>query len=211
MIPNSSGHPWIKGSIFDSINVDFLIDTGENIPGELDAKIFKTLPKNSIIKTVEALTQTPSGTKRSIRFRVNNLSLGSLKYENSILRLSNASSLGISFLSRHKVTFDFPGSKIYLKKGQNFKKADEADMSGLHLLRISNQTIVHSVDEGSPAQKVGIRAGDIIYGVQNKDANNYDMQELRRFLKSGDRNEIKMVIKRGNDLKEFSFLLEKKI
>jgi C-terminal processing protease CtpA/Prc len=98
-----------------------------------------------------------------------------------------------------------------LRKGRKFNKTDEADMSGLHLLRISNQTIVHSVDESSPAQKAGIRAGDIILGVQNKDANNYDMQELRRFLKSGDKNEIKMVIKRDNDLKELSFLLEKKI
>ena len=84
-------------------------------------------------------------------------------------------------------------------------------MSGLHLLRVSNQTIVHSVDKDSPAEKAGIRANDVILSLQNKDANEYDMQELRRFLKTGDRNEIKMIIKRGNDLKEVSFLLEKKI
>jgi len=50
------------------------------------------------------------------------------------------------FLSRHIVTFEFQNKRIYLKKGEDFKKIDETDMSGLHLLRISNQTLVYSVD-----------------------------------------------------------------
>jgi hypothetical protein len=208
---NTLGHPYVKGSIIDSINVDFLIDTGQNISGGVDAKIYKTLPKNSIIKTTEAITQTPSGATKSIKFRINNLSIGSLKYENLLLNVSDASSLGISFLSRHKVTFDFPGKKIYLSKGRYFEKTDEADMSGLHLLLLSDQTVVHSVDDSSPAEKAGIMANDVILSVQNKEANKYDMQELRRFLMSGDRDEIKMVIKRGKDTKELSFMLEKKI
>ena len=60
-------------------------------------------------------------------------------------------------------------------------------------------------------KKAGIRANDVILSVQGKDADKYDMQELRGFLMSGDRYEIKMIIKRGNDAKELSFLLEKNI
>jgi len=114
-------------------------------------------------------------------------------------------------LSRHLVTFDFPNNRIYLKKGKDFKKIDEADMSGLHLLRISNNTIVHSVDEGSPAQKAGIEAKDVILKIGNEGVNIYNMWKLRRILKSRDKRKITMTIRRGDDVKEVSFLLEKKI
>jgi C-terminal processing protease CtpA/Prc len=121
------------------------------------------------------------------------------------------SHLGLSFLSRHIVTLDFPNNRIYLKKGKGFKKDDETDMSGLHLLRISNQTVVYSVDEGSPAQKAGIRANDIILKVGDKDANTYDILELRRLLRSGVKHKILMTIKQNDDVKDVSFLLKKKI
>jgi hypothetical protein len=60
--------------------------------------------------------------------------------------------LGLSFLSRHIVTFDFPNGRVYFEKGKEYKKVDETDMSGLHLLRISNETFVYSVDEGDIAK-----------------------------------------------------------
>jgi hypothetical protein len=163
------------------------------------------------MKTSEMLAYTPSGTMREISFRANNVSVGLLKYKNLIFSSASRSRLGLEFLSRHIVTFDFPNSKIYFKKGKDFKKIDEADMTGLHLLRMSNGVIVYSIDKDSPAEKVGIEANDIILRVGKKDASKYDMQELRRFLKSGDRQEVTMTIKHGTDVREVSFLLEKKI
>lgn len=119
--------------------------------------------------------------------------------------------LGMGFLARHIVTLDFLNDRLYLKKGEKFRDADEIDMSGLHLLRISKKTIVHSIDKNSPAEKAGIRANDVILRVEDKDANMYDMRELRRFLKSGDKKEVTMKIKSSTDVREVSFLLEKKI
>jgi len=148
---------------------------------------------------------------REISFRTNKLSVGSLQYKNLIFRLSNTSRLGLDFLSRHIVTFDFPNNKIYFKKGKDFEKTDEVDMSGLHLLRMSNGVIVYSIDKDSPAEKAGIKANDIILRVGNKDVSKYDMQELRRFLKSGDKKEVAMTIKHGADVREVSFLLKKKM
>ena len=162
-------------------------------------------------KTSEKLAQTAGGLIREISFRTDDLSIGSSQYKGLILNVSDSSCLGLGFLSRHIVTFDFPNNKIYFKKGKDFKKADEEDMSGLHLLRVSERIIVHSVDKNSPAEKAGIRANDVILRVGDKDANMYDMRELRRFLKSGDKKEITMKIKRGTDVKEVSFLLEKNI
>jgi predicted aspartyl protease len=205
------GWPQITGCVHDNIEVDFVVDTGANSTGGLDSDIFeKTLSENKL-KTCEILFATASGVIREREMRIKSLSIGSLNYADLIFGEANWSHLGLLFLSRHTVTFDFPNSKMHLNKGKGFKKNDETDMSGLHILRISNQTLVYSVDEGSPAQKSGINTKDIILKVGDKDANTYDILELRRFLMSGDKRNITMTIKRGDDVKNVSFLLEKKI
>ena len=209
---DSLGLPHITENILDGIKVDFMIDTGAiGAAGALDSKIFEEILSKKEIKTSEELSATASGIVRSREARIDNLSVGSFEYQDLIFGEGNWSYLGLLFLSRHIVTFDFPNSRMYLKKGKGFKKNDETDMSGLHLLRISNQTVVYSVDEGSPAQKAGIKANDIILKIDDKDANTYDMSELRRLLMSRDKHKILMTIKHGDDVKDVSFLLKKKI
>jgi len=208
---DSLGLPHITENILDGIKVDFVIDTAGNSTGGLKSNIFKQILSEKELKTSEILFATASGVIRSREARISNLSVESFEYQDLIFSEGNWSYLGLSFLSRHIVTFDFPNSKIHLKKCKEFKKIDETDMSGLHLLRVSDKTTVYSVDEGSPAQKAGIRANDIILKVGNKDANTYDMWELRRHLMSGDKHKITMTTKRGDDIKALSFLLKKKI
>jgi len=188
-----------------------LIDTGINYAGDLETKIFQDVLENRVTKTSESTVQVAGDRVQEISFRIDDLLVGSSQNKGLIFNVSNASRLGLGFLSRHIVTFDFPNSRIYFKKGRNFETTDETDMSGLHLLRVSNKTVVHSVDKGSPAEKAGIGANDVILSVQNKDANKYSMWELRRLLKSGNRHEILMTIERGNDVREISFFLEKKM
>jgi len=209
---DTKGWPQIIGNIPDGAKVKFVIDTGATgAAGSLDNMIFEEILSKKEIKTSESLSATASGIVRSREIRVSNLSVGAFKYDQLIFGEANWSHLGLSFLSRHIVTFDFPNSRLYLKKGKDFKKRDETDMSGLHLLRISGNTVVYSVDEGSPAQKAGIGPKDIILKVDEKDAHKYDMWELRLLLMSEDKRYITMTIKHGDELKEISFLLKKMI
>ncbi len=208
---DSLGWQYITGDILNSINVDFVIDTGANSTGGLGNDIFEKILSKNKLKTSETLFATASGVIKKREIRIDSLSVGSFEYNKLIFGDANWSHLGLSFLSRHIVTFDFPNGRIYLKKGKEFKKIDETDMSGLHLLRISDKTVVYSVDEDSPAQKADINAGDIILKVDNNDANTYDILELRRLLMSKDTRNITMTIKRGDDVKDTSFLLKKKI
>lgn len=208
---DSLGWPHITGNILNCIKVDFMIDTGANSTGGLGSDIFEKFLSEKKLKTSEILFATASGVIRKREIRIDSLSVRPFEYQDLIFGEANWSHLGLSFLSRHIVTFDFPNSRMYLKKSKEFTKVDETDMSGLHLLRISNQTVVYSVDEGSPAQKAGIKANDIILKVGDKDANTYDILELRRFLMSGDKRNIMMTIKHGDDVKDVSFLLKKKI
>ena len=209
---DSLGWPRIVANIGDGIKVGFMIDTGLNYSGMMDSRIFENIVSDGRIRTSESLLETVAGTIRQREARISKLLVGPFEYQNLIFAEVNRwCCLGLPFLSRHIVTLDFPNGKVYFKKGKEFKKVDETDMSGLHLLRISNKTVVHSVDEESPAHKAGIRANDIILGVENKDASEYGMWELRRLLMSGDKKKVAMTIKSGDDVKKISFLLKRKI
>jgi len=208
---NSLGLPQIKGNVLGYIKTDFTIDTGSIATGTLDRRIFEEILSKENLITSETLASTASGLVKSKTARIDRLSIGSFEYQDLIFSEGDVNNLGLDFLSRHLITFDFPNNKIYLKEGKEFLKMDESDMSGLHLLRISNEIVVHSVDKGSPAAKAGIRAGDIILKVEGKNADEYEMWVLRRLLRFGDEYKITMTIKHGNDKQEIFFLLRKKI
>lgn len=55
-------------------------------------------------------------------------------------------------------------------------------MSGLHLLRVRGETVVHSVDDGSPAARCGIRPMDVILDVDGVRAEKCSLFGLRRTL-----------------------------
>jgi len=205
------GWPHITSYISDNLNVNFVIDTGSNSTGALGTDVFDKIISDKKPTTSESLFATASGVIKKRECRFDSLSVGPFEYADLIFSEANWSYLGLLFLSRHIVTFDFPNSRIYLKKGNDFKKVDETDMSGLHLLRITGNTVVYSVDEGSPAQKAGIGPKDIILKVNEKDADKYDMWELRRLLMSEDKRNITMTIKQNENAKDVTFHLEKKI
>ena len=210
-----TGIPQIKANILDGIRIDFsedfVIDTGANTAGSLSRRIFYEIVAKRKLKVAEEIYETASGTMRKKIIRVSDIQIGPLYYKNLIFSEGIWSFLGLEFLSRHLVAFDFPGNRFYLKKGEDFDKVDESDMSGLHLLSVSNEIIVYSVDRGSPAQKAGMRANDVIIRINGRDSDAYEIQEIRQLLKSGDGYKIAMTIKRGDEIKKVSFQLETRI
>lgn len=84
-------------------------------------------------------------------------------------------------------------------------------MSGLHLLRENQLTVVYSVDENSPAFNGGIKPGDIIISVNDQSASSLTMKVIRRILQSQDGDKVTLRIRRGNDLLDFEFVLKKAI
>jgi len=208
----SHGRPLLTGQILDGIKVDFLVDTGCKLTGALDGKTFKKMFSNSkTIKTSEIVADTAAGTEQLRLARISKLSLGHFDYEQPIFAEWNMCCLGLRFLSRHLVTFDFPSCKMYLRKGKAFKRPDEADMSGLNLVHLSDKTVVRSVDAGSPAEEAGIGANDVLLRIGGKDVNTYGLWEIRRILASGHSQKITLTVKRGDDVKDISLVLQKKI
>ena len=145
--------------------------------GSLNRAMMKYILLLQEAKAIESEFLTPSGPTVTRELRINSFSLGPFKYKNLIFAEASISGLGLQFFSRHTVTFDFPNGRIYLKKGKEFNRVDESGMAGLDVWRIAGQTVVRKVYEGSPSQKAGIKAGDIILDIMGKTTDLYEMWE----------------------------------
>jgi hypothetical protein len=196
--------------------LDLMIDTGDNSSISLNSegwqKVFSTNQTNEVSTTVAGIGDQVAQSKVGV---VGQLAIGGLTYTNLhaayIQNPTDPSHLGLGFFRRHNVTFDFANQMLYLEPGQNFSMPDKEDMSGLHLLRDGEVTIVYSVDENSPAFAHGIRSKDIIESVNEQNASSLTMKAIRLILQSRDGDKVILQVRRGDDLLDFEFALKKAI
>ena len=210
-LPN--GIPFVLGTLFEEIRVPFLVDTGYGDTGTLSENVFNHLLEQKKLKMVETtLVGKANGSFNSLITRIDGLALGDRTFKGLVFdKGQKASILGLGFLSRHKVTFDFPNSKLYLKKGGNYEKPDEDDMSGLHLLKKEIGIVVHSLDKGSPAAMSGLKVKDVLQTVNGQDTGKYTLLQIRTLLKSEDGKEINVIFLREGKKYKTSFRLKRRI
>ena len=194
--------------------LDFLIGTGENgsisLNSEGSQKVFSANQTNEVSITVAGVGNHVAQSKIGV---VGQMAIGGFNYTNLhatyIQNPDDPSHLGLGFFRRHNVTFDFANRMLYLQRGQNFSTPDKEDMSGLHLLRDGEVTIVYSVDENSPAFARGIKAKDIIESVNGQKTSLLTINAIRLILQSRDGDKVTLQVRRGNDLLDFEFAFKK--
>ncbi len=190
-----------------------LIDTGSRGALQLSSELYEKTRRLNDIPQALSYAVTAGGTATNRLMRIPELSLFGMKYHNLIVEESKEPMclLGLSLLSRHLVTIDAAHLKLYLKPGKDFDRRDEADMSGLHILRLDSKTVAAVVDDASPAYEAGMRSGDILTSVEGKPAGEYEIEELRSLLKSENGKEIKLSFKHDSDDRTVKFKLKRKI
>jgi membrane-associated protease RseP (regulator of RpoE activity) len=162
----------------------FVVDTGATGTVTLVDEQFQALVSSKRIKPLgNGLMQTAAGTGSNRRGRVQLVGVRDCFVFDPIVRTASEQVLGLGYWSRFIVTFDFPNRIVYLKRGSRFSERDRIGLSGLHLLRIDGRTVVHSVEDNSPAASVGIRANDQIIRIANKEANELSMFTIREMLR----------------------------
>jgi len=207
----SGGLAHIKGTAFFDIPVDFTIDTGYTQTGSLEERIFRQILSQKKAKTIEASFVTFGGTIKEREARINDLVIGSLHYRDLIFSELDTSFLGLEFLARHRVIFDFPNRQLYLEEGRDFRRHDQRDMSGLRLAKAYENTVVQSVEVGSAAAKAGLKAGDVIVMIGRKLASQYDIWVFRRDLMATSGDKVSVVFLRGGQKKEALLTLDQKL
>jgi predicted metalloprotease with PDZ domain len=139
------------------------------------------------------------------------MELASNHYQNLVATLANnpaaPSTLGLKFLRRHIVTFDFVDQTLFLRPSLLFTELESADMSGLHIIRQGQDTVIYAVDEGSPAAQVKLAAGDVIESINGKEARSLTLRDIRRALKSRDQERVTIGIRRDGGEDTYQFVL----
>jgi hypothetical protein len=175
---------------------------GRGIGGVINGKIARV---HSLAigkyKTMNVITHFPdeyaySDTLRKTRFSFRNGSIGG------------------EMLSRFTVIFDFPNSKMYLKKNTSFKKKFYYNLSGL-TLRATGARLkdyeVSDVRENTTAHKAGVERGDKIISVNGIDVSDYELNHVNNFLNSRPGKKIKLGLLRNGEKMKKIFVLASQI
>jgi hypothetical protein len=218
--------PSIKGTVDAQLTTYFQIDTGSagrylpNAFGNLESGLFDKVQSSMRFKSKGETQATAAGVV-AVDFTaakmVRTFAVGQLRYENAIFYQSDEPLLGLPFLSRHLVTFDFPGSQIYLKKRtmpkdrpavQPTPKQLKVEGLGFVLRRGQDNVYVHEIDPNSLGYEEGIRKNDILLKVQDHDVASYDLLKIAHALAQRDRVILTLTFERGEEVKVASFELE---
>lgn len=189
-----------------TVPVHFDIDTASVRYGGMELHLFGQLARDGKMKPAGVNRfETINGTRVARKGRLEELSIVNFMQRNLIFDEAEKTMLGLDYLSRYVVTFDFPNRTMYLKKGARFDCPHANNLSGLYVARIGGKTIVKSVDKNSPASISGIMPGDVILKIEDKKAD-----EVRLFtihLLCSEEKKARLTIWRDGKEQKVSLLL----
>lgn len=143
-----------------------------------------------------------SGTRSFQTVRLDEIQIGSFRHEGIIGNSGEGNYVGLSYLSRYLVTFDFPKGKMYLKKGTRYDVPDvRLHLSDVGLDREGNSVMVIGVDPHDRAARVGLRVGDRLEMLNDRRVQRISNWQIRRVLGRSDLAISAEVIRNGAPVK----------
>ncbi len=84
-------------------------------------------------------------------------------------------------------------------------------MCGIRPAWFHSQVVVEFVDTRSPAFEAGVRQGDVLLEVNGKPAAEYDLEDLRSLLRSGDGQKINITFRHTDYIRQVTIILKRAI
>ena len=109
--------------------------------------------------------------------------------------------LGNDLLRRFNIILNYDRRDIYLKPNTHFNEQFDYAYTGIELYNVDGQIIIGDVAEGSPAEKSGLKEGDIVIGV-NKTFDQNLSHYKAAFQLPGEK--VKVVVRRNDKLLDFN-------
>ena len=107
--------------------------------------------------------------------------------------------IGLKYLNRYTVTFDFPGHRLFLRPGKSFSEKSRRTCLGVGIYDRKGKVALKYVIADSPAAKAGLMADDIIETVNGKAAAGSDLYSLRRLFEN-EGETVSLSVRRGDRL-----------
>ncbi|MEQ7798277.1 aspartyl protease family protein [Pedobacter sp. ASV1-7] len=222
--------PYINISIespdYGEISIKTLVDNGASHAISLERLNEKPFPvPTNAIKA--NLGVGMSGPIDGSVGRLSSLKIGSFKLKNvlasypvyddvaaKILLKDRNGNLGADVLSRFNIILDYGNKSMYLRKGRQFNRPFEHDMSGLEVYAQENKSLhyfVSRIEPGSPAEIAGVMVDDEIVSINFVPVASYKLNEINTLFKSADGKNIILTIYRNNELIIRVFKLKQRI
>jgi len=117
--------------------------------------------------------------------------------------------LGLSTLCRFNLVFDYSRGRMLIRPNRYYAGPSELNMAGLAVgKKVSGETVVQFVMEGSEAAKKGLKKGDVVMTVDGKPAGSYGFVELnRKFGRDG--KTVKLKVARNGETREVRLKLKR--
>ena len=177
----------------------------------------------SLRQTIESFSLGVGGETKTLVGRVQSLQLGRLTIQNPItsfalvqgrgVRSDSAGRIGNRILRRFKVILDYSRKQLILEPVATSTEAYESDMSGISLLAEgSNFKVfrIYKLIANTPATEAGLRAGDIIVGIDNQPAASLTLERVRQMFTQEGRTRL-LSIKRGQETLQIRLKLRRLI
>jgi PDZ domain/Aspartyl protease len=194
---SSENRPAITADL-PGCRAEFVLDTGAN-SSYLNDRLFDALLGEGYLQPSLAHSVAAVGGEiRAAAGYLSQLRVGKFAHERIHIDRDAMSGLGLMYLSRYQLQFDFPNQTLYLREGANFSRPDPIGASGMSVACIGDRKIVHAVDPGGAADRAGIKVGDEIVELEGHSTTDYDMHSLRWLLASTPGREILLAVKRGD-------------
>ena len=177
------------------INGQFLLDLGSQ--GALSfTSVFaqKSNFNNLIYNKQKYIIQNGgvSGKSSGYDFRVNYVKLGNIKFNRPVLDYSldtlgamSSNSyiglVGLEFLNRLDLIFDFTHNKLYLEPNKKISDKFKATRTGFYYLLLNHSDSLRqitSIYEGSIADKKGLRLGDTILKINSRHIKSFTNKQI---------------------------------
>lgn len=110
--------------------------------------------------------------------------------------------IGSDILRRFDIILNYGKRDIYITPNSHFGDPFDYAYSGIELYFVNGLIIIGDVAKGSPAEKAGVKEGDVVIAVNKNFEQN--LQHLKATLQNAG-NQIKLIVKRGDELMEFQF------
>ena len=181
----SSSFPMVGVALAGAGELSFLIDTGSSgfKAGMIKTRLMRRLTDSGNARLIgRILSESANGSRSADAASLQSVTIGGLTHRGLVFDEGDHNLLGLGYLSRYVVTFDFPGERMYLKPGAAFNEPSRVDLSGAHLLRPSGAATVHSVDRYSAAADAGLRAHDVLEVIDGQRAESLTMLQIRKIL-----------------------------
>lgn len=212
ILPASAKTPMIQANIVGIGEYSFEVDTGMVGVSSIgvDNKAFERLLSNREAIPMSGGRSTSFGKTSTYRnARLHGLALGDFLHHDVLVSGMNGNRVGLGYLSRYIVTFDFPRRMIYLKPGLSFNEPFRSDLSGLHILRPNGKTVVHSIDKSSVGEAAGLHAEDVIEQIGGRAAASLTMFQIRKMLCTP--GSYSVTVKRGQKAYHKELVLDERL